>query len=98
MKQRHVPLRTCVVCRETSAKRTLLRVVREPGDDGVVRFDADGKANGRGAYVCASDDCIDKAIKQKRFERSLSVKAVSETLAADLKAAAANAHSAGVNA
>ncbi|BDI32254.1 hypothetical protein CCAX7_43050 [Capsulimonas corticalis] len=98
MKQRHVPLRTCVVCRETSAKRTLLRIVREPGDEGVVRFDGSGKANGRGAYVCASDECIDKAIKQKRFERSLNVKAVSENLAADLKAAAANAHSAGVNA
>lgn len=98
MKQRHVPLRTCVVCRETSEKRTLLRVVREPGDAGVVRFDESRKANGRGAYICASDDFIDKAVKQKRFERSLNVKAVSETLAADLKAAAASAHSPGVNA
>ena len=73
MKVRHVPLRSCVVCRQTSDKKTLLRVVRAPEKDGgAVAADPTGRANGRGAYVCASQECIDKAAKQKKLERSLS--------------------------
>lgn len=48
--------------------------------------DPTGKANGRGAYVCADADCIDKAVKQKRFERSLGVKGMPPDLADALKA------------
>ncbi len=50
-KQKHVPLRTCISCRETKSKRELLRVVRTP--DGHVLIDATGKKSGRGAYLCA---------------------------------------------
>lgn len=86
MKVRRVPIRTCVVCRQTSDKRTLLRVVRVPEKDGGgVAADPTGRANGRGAYVCASAECIDKAVKQKRFERSLSVGSVPPTLGETLK-------------
>jgi hypothetical protein len=77
----------CVVCRETSAKRTLLRVVRRPEKDGGgIAVDSTGKGSGRGAYVCPNSECIEKAIKQKRFERSLGVSGISATLADDLKA------------
>lgn len=69
VKTRHVPLRTCVACRTSGDKRGLLRVVRQP--DGAVAFDAGGKANGRGAYVCASEKCIALARKQKKLDRSL---------------------------
>lgn len=69
MHARHIPIRTCVACRTTGDKRGLLRVVRGP--DGVVRFDPTGKANGRGAYVCASEACIAQAQKQKKLDRSL---------------------------
>ena len=86
MKTRRVPLRTCVVCRQTSAKKTLLRVTRAPEKDGgVVAADPTGRAAGRGAYVCASPECIEKAVKQKRFERSLSVSALPPGLAEELK-------------
>jgi len=86
MKTRRTPLRSCVVCRQPSDKKTLLRVVRAPEKDGGgVAADPSGKANGRGAYVCASAECIDKAIKQKRFERSLSASSLPPTLAEDLK-------------
>jgi len=78
-----------VVCRETSGKRDLLRVVRSPGDTREIVFDRTGKANGRGAYVCANTECIEKAIKQKRFERSLGVSAIPEGLKADLLSAVA---------
>ncbi|MDA0676551.1 MAG: YlxR family protein [Chloroflexi bacterium] len=50
MKARHVPLRTCVVCKEKKPKRDLLRIVRTP--DGEVVLDSTGRANGRGSYVC----------------------------------------------
>ena len=91
MKVRRVPLRSCVVCRQTSDKKTLLRVVRAPEKDGgAVAADPTGRANGRGAYVCAAPACIDKAAKQKKFERAL-MAAVPATLADDLKALAAKA-------
>ena len=62
-------------------------MVRTPGDDPKVIFDTTGKANGRGAYVCAVKDCIEKAVKQKRFERSLNVSSVPDGLVTDLLAA-----------
>lgn len=89
MKVRHVPLRSCVVCRQTSDKKTLLRVARAPErDGGAVAADPTGRANGRGAYVCASAECIEKAAKQKRFERALSAP-VPAALTEELKALAA---------
>jgi predicted RNA-binding protein YlxR (DUF448 family) len=80
---KHIPIRSCVVCRETSDKRQLLRVVRQPEKaGGAVIADATGKMSGRGAYVCANDKCIALAQKQKRFERALAVS--SEKIEADL--------------
>ncbi len=86
MKVRRAPIRSCVVCRQTSQKTNLLRVVRAPEKDGgAVAVDPTGRANGRGAYICAALACIEKAVKQKRFERALSAQ-VPATLTDDLKA------------
>ena len=86
MKVRRVPIRSCVVCRQTSQKANLLRVVRAPEKDGgAVAVDPTGRANGRGAYICAALECIEKAAKQKRFERSLSAP-VPAAVTEDLKA------------
>lgn len=64
---RHVPQRTCVVCRRQYDKRRLTRVVRAaptpPLDDGGVVIDPTGKRNGRGAYLCDQAACWDKAIR-----------------------------------
>jgi hypothetical protein len=84
IKPKHVPIRTCVACRSTDAKRGLLRVVRQP--DGTVLYDAKGKIAGRGAYVCAQADCIALARKQKKLERSLKVSGIPESLYAELTA------------
>jgi len=70
-KPRHVPQRTCVGCRSTSAKRGFVRVVR--GADGRVSVDPTGKANGRGAYLCATQACWDVALKRGRIGQSLHV-------------------------
>ena len=61
-------LRMCVVCRQMQDKRSLLRVVKDK--EGNISVDATGKKNGRGAYICKSEDCINKMLKQKSFNRA----------------------------
>ena len=50
-------------------KSGLVRVVKS--SDGTVSVDPTGKKNGRGAYLCFSRECLDKAIKNHGLERSL---------------------------
>ncbi|MBR1408200.1 MAG: YlxR family protein [Clostridia bacterium] len=69
VKTRKVPMRMCVGCREMKEKRELLRVVRGP--EGTISLDRKGKAPGRGAYICKSEACLAKAVKQKQLERAL---------------------------
>lgn len=66
-----VPLRQCVGCREMIEKKVLLRVIRTPEEE--VILDSTGKQNGRGAYLCKSLECFQKARKNKGLERSLKV-------------------------
>lgn len=72
MKQRKVPMRTCVVSMEKCEKKDLLRVVRN--NEGLVFVDDTLKANGRGAYLKKDKDVIEKARKTKVLERHLDVK------------------------
>ena len=72
MKTRKIPMRMCVGCREMKEKRQLMRVVKSP--ENVISFDRVGKAPGRGAYVCRSQECLTKAVKQKQLERALEMK------------------------
>jgi predicted RNA-binding protein YlxR (DUF448 family) len=66
---KHTPQRTCVTCRQVKAKRELLRLVRT--SDGNIELDETGKKDGRGAYVCPSSDCWEKALAGKQLERTL---------------------------
>lgn len=66
-----IPMRQCTGCREMKPKRELIRVVRSPENE--IALDFKGKAQGRGAYVCHSQECLKKAIKSKVLERSLEV-------------------------
>ena len=68
---RATPRRTCVVCRTTTAKRTLHRIVRSPA--GTVSYDPTGKAAGRGAYLCGQPDCLDMAVRRRSIQRALKV-------------------------
>ena len=68
LKQRKVPMRMCVGCREMKPKKELLRVVRSP--EGQVSIDVTGRKPGRGAYVCRSAECMKRALKQKQLERA----------------------------
>ena len=69
---KHVPQRTCVGCRSTSAKRELVRLVRTPAGD--VQPDPTGKRPGRGAYLCQDPECWERAIKKGRLENALSTR------------------------
>jgi uncharacterized protein len=59
-----------------------MRVVRTPA--GAVTLDESGRAAGRGAYVCRTTDCLEKAITKGALSRALRT-----PLPADLRAALA---------
>ena len=71
-KQRKIPMRMCVGCREMKPKMELLRVVKP--QDGDAKIDRTGKAAGRGAYVCESIECLKKAEKTHALDRALETK------------------------
>ena len=66
-----MPERTCVITREKTLKKDLLRVVRD--NTGKVSVDETGKANGRGAYLKKDKEVINKAKATKALERILEV-------------------------
>ncbi|MBE6904462.1 MAG: YlxR family protein [Ruminococcaceae bacterium] len=70
MKLKKIPLRHCMGCNEEKPKNELIRVVRSP--EGEISIDLSGKKSGRGAYICKDIQCLQKAIKSKRIDRSLS--------------------------
>ncbi len=55
----------------------MLRILRTP--EGEIVLDTTGKKNGRGAYLCYSSTCLEKARKNKGLERSLQVKIPDDT-------------------
>lgn len=81
-----LPLRQCVGCNEMKNKKELIRVIKTKEEE--ILIDATGKQNGRGAYVCKSIECLQKAVKNKGLERSLKVqipKEVYEKLTKELE-------------
>ncbi len=71
MKQKKIPMRTCVVTREKYPKKELIRVVRTP--EGNVEVDTNGRMNGHGAYLKLDREVILKAKKSKVLNRHLEV-------------------------
>ena len=65
------PLRRCISCNEQKEKNDLLRIVRTV--EGNIEIDLTGKKNGRGAYICKNENCLNKLIKSKRLERILEI-------------------------
>jgi len=62
------PQRMCVGCRQMAAKTELFRVVKSP--EGKISVDQNGKQPGRGAYLCKSGHCFNKALKSKALSRA----------------------------
>lgn len=72
MKVKKIPLRTCVITKESLPKQELLRIVRTP--EGEVKIDETGKLNGRGAYIKKDISVLEKAKKTKILEKRLECK------------------------
>ena len=68
-KDRKMPQRTCVGCGRVTDKRSLVRIVRTP--EGDVTVDPTGKRSGRGAYVCATRECLQRAVRSGKLSKSL---------------------------
>ena len=68
MKQKKIPMRRCTGCGEQKPKKELVRVVKTP--DGEILLDLTGKMSGRGAYICNNAECLKKARKSKRIDRT----------------------------
>ena len=75
-----IPQRQCIGCGQMKDKKDLIRILKTQ-DESIV-IDATGRKNGRGAYICANEDCLSKA-----FERSFKMavdSAVYDELAKEL--------------
>ncbi len=81
MKKKKIPLRKCLGCGQQFPKAELIRVVKNKAGD--VFLDLTNRANGRGAYICRSPQCLKTALKRKAIQRSLEV-ALSDQVAAEL--------------
>ena len=65
-----VQIRTCIGCRSTDAKHSLIRLVNGP--DGIV-VDPTGKQNGRGAYIHTNQQCVDRILDVRMLSKALRV-------------------------
>ena len=87
MAEKKIPLRKCTGCGEMKPKKELIRVLKTTETE--IVLDKTGKKNGRGAYLCNSLECFNKARKTKGLERSLQIKIpdeIYETLEKELSA------------
>ena len=67
--EKKIPLRKCLGCEKMLGKKGMLRIVRSK--DGDISLDMTGKKSGRGAYICSSRVCFEKAVKKRSLERAL---------------------------
>ncbi len=68
MKQKKIPMRRCTGCNEQKPKNQLIRVVKSPENE--ISLDLTGKKSGRGAYICNDAECLRKARKSRRIDRT----------------------------
>ena len=71
-----LPQRTCIVCKNETLKRELVRIVRSK--DGEISLDLTGKKSGRGAYVCKCEDCVKKLVASKMLNRAFKMEVSQE--------------------
>lgn len=60
--------RMCFICRSIKNKDEMLRLVKT--SSGEILIDKSGKANGRGAYICKDEKCIQQIKKQKILNKA----------------------------
>lgn len=68
--------RTCVSCRNKDNKYNLIRIIYSKEER--VQIDLNQNLEGRGAYICKKEECLDKLIKQRKLEKALKIKISNE--------------------
>ena len=91
MTNKKIPMRQCIGCGEMKAKKDLIRVLKTSSSETSeeIVLDATGRRNGRGAYLCSSMECLQKAIKGTWLEGSFKMpipKEVYEMLTKEMEA------------
>lgn len=71
------PQRKCIGCKNSFEKSQLIRISKTP--DGEIIVDEKGKTDGRGAYICKSITCLNKAFKKNQLAYSFKTKTDEET-------------------
>jgi len=71
IKTSHIPTRTCIGCGVKKGKNDFIRIVKK---DAQIEIDKTGKKEGRGAYICESIECFEKAYKTKKIEKNFKMK------------------------
>ena len=71
-----LPQRKCIGCNTSKDKKELIRVVKNKESE--INIDKTGRLPGRGAYICSSIECLEKAIKNHRLEKTFEMKIESE--------------------
>ena len=66
----------CVACREKKNKFDLIRVVKTPDEKVVI--EKGKRVSGRGAYLCLTKECIEKANKFNTLDKALNTKVPQE--------------------
>ena len=85
--KKKIPRRQCTGRREMKKKKDMMRILKPPENE--ITLDTTGRKNGRGAYLCVSMDCFEKAVKNHGIERSLKT-AVPDEVYEELKQESAN--------
>lgn len=73
---KHVPMRKCMGCQKMVPKNECIRIIKQL--DQPIRIDETGKAQGRGAYICRKQACIEKVVIGSGLERSFKMRISSE--------------------
>ena len=73
MAERKIPERRCIGCMQSYPKKDLLRIASDP-EKGIF-FDVNGRAPGRGCYICRKSECLALALKKNAVSRNLKIHA-----------------------
>jgi hypothetical protein len=66
-----------VACRDKTNKRALFRIIRT--SDGQAEIDLTGRKPGRGAYICDTPACWERATKTNLLDHALKTELTPET-------------------
>ena len=61
----------CIGCNTKRDKKDLIRIVKNKNEE--ITIDLTGKMEGRGTYICKREECLKKAIKNKRMSRTFEI-------------------------